>query len=175
MLLSIFWVRRDTRVVMNGTLTHLLTNVYKMGPKRKPEVGPETGALEAGETQETQAAPKNKKSKTGGEELLYRKPQKTAMKSDRLKRTELKGVPLGIVKNASFEKNCEALRQNIAVSGELGGSIAWTPAEAHFQMNQFFRNWQTGGDEDSMNVVYRLKAWIEQEWPSQFAEHKNAK
>lgn len=131
-----------------------------MGPKRK--------AVAEGEAEGDVVETKKPKA-------LYNMPKKAAMQSGRLKLQELKGVPLGIAKRASFEDNCESLRENISISGQLEGSIAWTPAEAHFQMNQFFRNWQTGGVEEEKAVVYRLKAFIEQEWPEQFAEHKNAK
>jgi hypothetical protein len=51
----------------------------------------------------------------------------------------------------------------------------WTPTEAHFQMNQMFRNWRTGGDDAQKAAVLKLKAFIEQEWQSEFMNHKNAK
>ena len=107
---------------------------------------------------------------------LYAHPRKTAFKSDRLKKKELNKVPLGIRKAASFADNCAALRLTVKVEGAHDdGSIAWTPAEAHFQMSQMFRNWQTGGNKDEKARVYSLKAFIEQEWPEEFETHKDAK
>ena len=86
----------------------------------------------------------DKKTKSGE---LYHLPRKVAHKSDRLKRTELKGVSLGIQKDNSFELNCEALRNSITTTGQLDGNIAWTPAEAHFHMGQFFWNLAKGKDQ----------------------------
>ena len=151
-----------------------------MGQKRKGSEDAETssdrGAPSANSPKQAKKQQIKTKEKQEPIEALYDLPRKVAQISDRLRNGELKGVPLGIVKVRSFAANCSALRENISITGHNAcGKTIWNPTEAHFQMNQMFRNWRTGGDEAQKAAVLRLKAFIEQEWQSEFMNHKNAK
>ena len=154
-----------------------------MGQKRKvssedAETSSDRGAPSANSPKQAkkQQIKTKKKQEPMAIEALYDLPRKVAQISDRLRNGELKGVPLGIVKVHSFKANCSALRENISITGHNAcGRTMWTPTEAHFQMNQMFRNWRTGGNEAQKTAILKLKAFIEQEWQSEFMNHKNAK
>ena len=97
----------------------------------------------------------------------YVVPRKVAMRSERLKADGLRGVPIGYLRKQSFEKDVAAF--GVAVAKEGG----WTPAEIHFKINKLYLNWNANADPAAKARVDRMKAWIEQEWPEAFTNHKD--
>jgi len=101
---------------------------------------------------------------------LYNMPRKVTKKGPRIDLYPPDGVrtvPLGYAWKYSFEKNCDQLRE---AASEPDG---WQPAEIHFKMNGVLRNWHQAHGEEGCAAAQRLKAWVEQEWPSAFTGHKN--
>jgi len=130
------------------------------------EAPPPTFNVSAGALAIDLTPPPNSNATAGA---LYNMPRKVAKKGSRIDLYPPDGVrtvPLGYAWKYSFEKNCEKLREAALQSG------GWKPAEIHFKMNGGMRNWSCHG-EAGCAVAQRLKAWVEQEWPLAFTEHKN--
>ena len=104
-------------------------------------------------------------------------PKKKSDKSSRQreKPNPLKGIALGVKKNFTFLQNCEELRQTISTTGRNGaGELTYTPSEAHVMLTSLFAYWKTGDDKEAKEPIFRLKSWVEGEWPEEFEGHDDA-
>jgi len=132
----------------------------------------------------TAATPKKAKAKPEIIDLegLYRVPRKVASKTPRI--ALMRNVPLGYAKAKTFEQNIASM---FASTQEIeGGRPAWDPASIHFKLNRLYGpkgpkghgGWQECSGRDFAEgegcaFVDRMKAWVEQQWPEAFVDHKD--